>query len=236
MSRIRAVITDIEGTTTPISFVHEVLFPYARERLAGFVAKHGDDAEVAAALAEARVLGGVPDASRDETVALLISWIDEDRKAGPLKFLQGLIWRQGYEEGVLNGPVYADAAAALRRWHDRGLRLFVYSSGSEEAQRLIFGYSDRGDLTPLFENYFDTRIGGKLDAPSYEAIARATNLTAGEMLFLSDHTGEIEAALKAGMRCVRIDRELSLGTWRMESAAPVAGSFDAVEEQLAPGA
>lgn len=236
MSRIRAVITDIEGTTTPISFVHEVLFPYARQRLASFVAKHGDDAEVAAALAEARVLGGVPDASRDETVALLISWIDEDRKAGPLKFLQGLIWRQGYEEGVLNGPVYADAAAALRRWHDRGLRLFVYSSGSEEAQRLIFGYSDRGDLTPLFENYFDTRIGGKLDAPSYEAIARATDLMAGEMLFLSDHTGEIEAALKAGMRCVRIDRELSLGTWRMESAAPVAGSFDAVEEQLAPGA
>lgn len=235
MSRIRAIVTDIEGTTTPISFVHEVLFPYARERLAEFVAKHGNDAEVAAALADARVLGGVPDASRDETVALLLSWIDEDRKAGPLKFLQGLIWRQGYEDGVLNGPVYADAATALKRWHDRGLRLFVYSSGSEEAQRLIFGYSDRGDLTPLFENYFDTRIGGKLEAASYAAIARAAKLAAGEMLFLSDHAGEIEAALKAGMRCVRIDRELNPGTWSGEGAAPVAGSFDAVEARLAPG-
>ena len=228
MSGIRAIVTDIEGTTTPISFVHEVLFPYARERLSAFVASHGDDDEVAAALAEARALGGVPDASRDETVALLLSWIDEDRKAGPLKFLQGLIWRQGYEGGVLNGPVYADAAAALRRWHDKGLRLFVYSSGSEDAQRLIFGYSDRGDLTPLFENYFDTRIGGKLEAASYEAIARAAELAADEMLFLSDHAGEIEAALKAGMQCVRIDRELNLDAWREEDAAPVAGSFDCI--------
>lgn len=228
MSETRAVVTDIEGTTTPVAFVHEVLFPYARERLADFVARHGGEAEVAAALAEARALGGVPDASRDETVALLISWIDEDRKAPPLKFLQGLIWRQGYEDGVLNGPVYDDAAAALRRWHKQGLRLFVYSSGSEEAQRLIFGYSDKGDLTPLFEGFFDTRIGGKLEAASYEAIAQAAKMSAEEILFLSDHAGEIAAARAAGMRCVLIDRSLPVDVWREEETAPVAGSFDRI--------
>lgn len=233
MSEIRAVVTDIEGTTTPIAFVHEVLFPYARERLAGFVAAHGGETEVAAALAEARELGGIPDASMDETVALLLAWIDEDRKAPPLKFLQGLIWRQGYEDGVLNGPVYDDAAAALTRWHAQGLRLFVYSSGSEEAQRLIFGYSDKGDLTPLFDGFFDTRIGGKLDTASYEAIARAAEMPAGEVLFLSDHAGEIAAARAAGMRCVQIDRALPADTWRAEETAPVAGSFDAVERMLA---
>jgi enolase-phosphatase E1 len=235
VSEIRAVVTDIEGTTTPIAFVHQVLFPYARERLAGFVTAQGGDAEVAAALADARELGGVPDASTDETVALLLAWIDEDRKAPPLKFLQGLIWRQGYEDGVLNGPVYDDAAAALTRWHAQGLRLFVYSSGSEEAQRLIFGYSDKGDLTPLFDGFFDTRIGGKLEAASYEAIARAAGMPAGEMLFLSDHAGEIAAARAAGMQCVQIDRALPADAWREDATAPVAGSFDAVEERLRPG-
>lgn len=235
MSGIRAIVTDIEGTTTPIAFVHQVLFPYARERLAAFVAAHSGDAAVAAALADARALGGVPDASTDETVVLLLSWIDEDRKAGPLKLLQGMIWRQGYEAGVLKGLVYPDAAAMLRRWHDRDLRLFVYSSGSEEAQKLIFGYSDQGDLTPLFEGFFDTRIGGKLDTASYEAIARAAEMPAGEVLFLSDHAGEIAAARAAGMQCVQIDRALPADVWREDATAPVTGSFDAVEERLRPG-
>ncbi|MDZ4379921.1 MAG: acireductone synthase [Parvibaculum sp.] len=229
MSEVRAIVTDIEGTTTPIAFVHQVLFPYARERLAAFVAAHGGEAEVVRTLAEARVLGGIPEASTDETVALLLSWIDEDRKAGPLKFLQGLIWRQGYEAGVLKGPVYADAAAMLRRWHERGLRLFVYSSGSEEAQKLIFGYSDQGDLTPLFEGFFDTRIGGKLEASSYEAIARAAQMPADAMLFLSDHAGEIAAARAAGMQAVLIDRATPPELWHDEAGALVAGSFEAAE-------
>ena len=115
MNRIRAIVTDIEGTTTPIVFVHEVLFPYARERLAAFIAAHGNEAEVVSVLTEARELGGMPGASNDETVALLLAWIDEDRKAGPLKLLQGMIWRQGYEAGALKGPVYPDAAAMLQR-------------------------------------------------------------------------------------------------------------------------
>lgn len=235
MNRIRAIVTDIEGTTTPIVFVHEVLFPYARERLAAFIAAHGNEAEVVSVLTEARELGGMPGASNDETVALLLAWIDEDRKAGPLKLLQGMIWRQGYEAGALKGPVYPDAAAMLQRWRERGLRLFVYSSGSEEAQKLIFGYSDQGDLTPLFDGFFDTRIGAKTATASYRAIAQAAGMPAAGMLFLSDHAGEIAAARAAGMPAVRIDREAAPDLWLNEEQAPVAGSFDAVERALVPG-
>jgi len=235
VNRIRAIVTDIEGTTTPIVFVHQVLFPYARERLAAFIAAHGNEAEVVSVLTEARDLGGMPGASNDETVALLLAWIDEDRKAGPLKLLQGMIWRQGYEAGVLKGPVYPDAAAMLLRWRERGLRLFVYSSGSEEAQKLIFGYSDQGDLTPLFDGFFDTRIGAKTATASYRAIAQAAGMPAAGMLFLSDHAGEIAAARAAGMPAVRIDREAAPDLWLNEEQAPVAGSFDAVEDNLAPG-
>ncbi len=232
MTDIRAVVTDIEGTTTPIAFVHEVLFPYARKRLAAFVEQNEGDPEVASALRDARELGGVPNADRDATIALLHSWMDEDRKAGPLKLLQGLIWRRGYEEGVLKGVVHDDAAAMLRHWHGKGLRLFVYSSGSEEAQRLIFGYSDKGDLAPLFEDFFDTRIGAKLESASYRAIADAARLPAQAMLFLSDHAGEIAAAQEAGMKVVRIDRALSPGSWTNDGVSHVAGSFDAVEAHI----
>lgn len=232
MTEIRAVVTDIEGTVTPLAFVHEVLFPYARERLSGFVREHASDPEIAGALRDARSLGRVPDADMEATIALLHAWMDEDRKAGPLKFLQGLIWRRGYEEGVLKGEVYDDAAARLRQWHERGLRLFVYSSGSEEAQRLIFGFSDKGDLASLFEGFFDTRIGAKVESESYRAIAQAAELPADAMLFLSDHAGEIAAAREAGMTAVRIDRSLSADRWLKDGASFVAGSFDAVETEL----
>ncbi|ABS63471.1 2,3-diketo-5-methylthio-1-phosphopentane phosphatase [Parvibaculum lavamentivorans DS-1] len=232
MTAVRAVVTDIEGTTTPLAFVHEVLFPYARARLADFVAANADDEEVAAALGDARELGGIAGAGDAETLQLLLAWMDEDRKAGPLKLLQGLIWRHGYEEGVLKGEIYADAAAALRLWHGRGLRLFVYSSGSEAAQRLIFGHSDQGDLGPCFEGYFDTRIGAKVDSASYAAIAQSAGLPTREVLFLSDHEGEIKAAREAGMQAVTIDRTLQEEAW-MEG--PKAGSFSAVERALAPG-
>lgn len=232
MSGIRAVVTDIEGTTTPLAFVHDVLFPYARERLASWLKEHEKDPDVAAALHEARALGGVPEASLGETVALLHGWMDEDRKAGPLKLLQGLIWRQGYRDGVLKGEVYEDAAARLRAWRERGLRLFVYSSGSEEAQKLIFGYSDKGELASLFEGFFDTRIGAKVDTASYRAIAAAARIAPADMLFLSDHEGEVAAAFEAGMQVVRIDRALPAGSWSESGSLPVAGSFDAVDARL----
>lgn len=231
MKAIRAVVTDIEGTTTPLAFVHEVLFPYARARLADFVSANADDEQVAAALADARELGGIAEAGDTAAVQLLLAWMDEDRKAGPLKLLQGLIWRQGYEEGVLKGEIYAEAAEMLKLWYERGLRLFVYSSGSEEAQRLIFGHSDQGDLGPYFEGFFDTRIGAKVESASYAAIAEKAGLSPQEMLFLSDHKGEIAAARAAGMQTVLIDRARKADHW----AEGEAGSFMAVEARLKPG-
>lgn len=232
MSAIRAVVVDIEGTTTPISFVHEKLFPFAAERLRGFVQARGGEPEVAAALNEARAMAGRQDTSDTDIANVLLEWIAEDRKAGPLKFLQGLIWREGYEAGTLNGPVYPDAAEKMRAWAARGLRLFVYSSGSEDAQRLIFGYSDQGDLTPLFEGYFDTRIGAKVEAGSYTVIAASLRLPADEVLFLTDNPKEVDAALAAGMQCVRIDRDLALDYWEASGNAPVAGSFTPVDREL----
>ncbi len=185
---IRAILTDIEGTTSSIAFVTETLFPYARARLRGFVESYPDAAD------------GVP-------VETLERWIDEDRKEPVLKAIQGRIWREGYERGELKGHIYPDAAEGLRRWREQGLRLFVYSSGSIEAQKLIFGYSESGDLTPLFEGYFDLQIGSKLETESYVNIAERIALPAAEILFLSDNMREIAAADEAGMASQLIDRE-----------------------------
>ena len=199
--RPRAVVTDIEGTTTPISFVKETLFPFSRMRLPKFVALHGNDPEVKAALNEARGLadGGDP-------VVALTKWIDEDRKIGPLKTLQGLIWEEGYLTGVIEAPVYPDAEEALRAWHDAKVTLAVYSSGSVAAQKLLFAYSNRGDLAPLFSAWFDLATGSKLDPESYRKIAAALGLAPADVLFLSDHTGELDAARDAGFQTTRVDR------------------------------
>jgi len=229
---VRAILTDIEGTTTPIAFVHEVLFPYARARLASFCAEHRAEAEVATALKAARDLDGHPDFDLDQTVALLLRWMDEDRKAGPLKTLQGLIWRKGYEEGVLKGQVYEDAAALLECWHSQSRKLFVYSSGSEEAQKLIFGYSDKGDMKSLFSGFFDTRVGAKVERASYEAIAKAVGIAPGNILFLSDLPAEIIAAKSAGLQVARIDRALEIDEAHEEDGVLVAGSFVPVDRRI----
>jgi enolase-phosphatase E1 len=201
----KAIVTDIEGTTTPIAFVKETLFPFARARLAAFVAGHRNDPAVAAALKAVRdeAGGSLNDAAVMET---LIGWIDADRKAAPLKTLQGLIWQAGYASGELKAPVYADAADCLRRWHAAGIALYVYSSGSVPAQKLLFGHSDRGDLTPLFAGWFDLSTGSKLEPESYRKIAGAIGAAPGGILFLSDHPGELDAARAAGLRAVRLDR------------------------------
>ncbi|MDB5707268.1 MAG: 2,3-diketo-5-methylthiopentyl-phosphate enolase-phosphatase [Sphingomonas bacterium] len=194
----RAILTDIEGTTSSIAFVAETLFPYARERLPAFVAAHPD--EVAPILAEVMAI------EPGDPVATLLRWIDEDRKATPLKTLQGMIWADGYREGAFTGHIYADAAAALRRWHEAGIRLYVFSSGSVAAQKLLFGHSDAGDLTALLSGYFDTVTGPKREAPSYRAIAASIGFEPGDILFLSDTREEIAAAREAGMQALLIDR------------------------------
>ena len=210
---IRAIVTDIEGTTTALSFVKDELFPYARARIADFVRQRSDDPEVARALDQARALmageQSVPaeDIGLEAVIGQLERWIDEDRKVTPLKQLQGLIWEQGYRDGELHGHLYPDAEAALRRWHEQGIGLYVYSSGSIHAQKLLFGHTEAGDLTPLFSGYFDTTTGAKQDADSYRRIVAAIGLPAGEILFLSDIEAELDAAREAGMQTRQLVRE-----------------------------
>lgn len=204
---IAAVLTDIEGTTSAVSFVFEVLFPYARAHLPAFVREHADRPEVAEQLAAARREAGEPDASLERVIEILVGWIDADRKATPLKALQGMIWQQGYEAGEIRGHVYPDVVEALRHWQARGFGLYVYSSGSIQAQKLIFGCSDAGDLTPLFSGYFDTTSGGKREADSYARIAGAIGKPAGDVLFLSDVVEELDAAAAAGMATCGLARD-----------------------------
>jgi enolase-phosphatase E1 len=203
---IKAIVTDIEGTTSSIDFVHQTLFPYAKARLREFLRARENDPAVAAELQavsslEKRAL------TPDEAADVLERWIAEDRKATPLKALQGMIWRAGYESGELTGHVYEDAEEFLERWHAAGMKLYVYSSGSEEAQKLIFGNTEYGDLTPLFSGYFDTRIGGKREAESYRAILRAIGCEGSQVLFLSDIGEELDAARAAGMRTTQLLRD-----------------------------
>jgi enolase-phosphatase E1 len=182
-----AILTDIEGTTSSLSFVHETLFPYARARLPAYVAEHGGD------------------------LAQLLAWMDADAKVTELKDIQGRIWANGYAAGELTGHVYPDAAEALRRWHGDGLKLAVFSSGSVAAQKLIFGHSDQGDLSPLFSGWFDTTTGPKREAMSYLMIADALGVSPADMLFLSDIAAETDAAKAAGMRAMLIDRDGGAG-------------------------
>jgi enolase-phosphatase E1 len=174
--------------------------------MAGFLAAQRGQPAVAEAFEAARALAGGAGLGDDEVVAALLAWIDQDRKAAPLKTLQGLIWADGYDAGTLKAPVYPDAARALRRWHDAGIRLYVYSSGSVPAQKLLFGHSDQGDLTPMFSGWFDLSTGPKLEAESYRKIAGAVGRAPRDMLFLSDHPGELDAARTAGFATIRLDR------------------------------
>jgi enolase-phosphatase E1 len=196
-----AVLTDIEGTTTPIAFVRDVLFPYARARLPEFLRTHEGDATVKAALAETAAL-----APGEAPAAALLAWMAADAKITPLKTLQGMIWQHGYDCGDLQGQLYADVAPALQRWRAAGLRLYVYSSGSEAAQRLLFRHSVTGNLEALFSGFFDTRIGAKREAASYRAIAAALGLPPADMLFLSDIEQELDAANSAGVPTCQLVR------------------------------
>lgn len=218
---IRAVVVDIEGTTTPIAFVHEMLFPYARARLPALLRERRDDPAVAAAVAAIRTM-----APGQDPVAVLTGWMDRDQKATPLKALQGLVWDQGYADGTLQGAMYPDVAPALRRWRAAGLRLAVYSSGSVAAQKLLFSHSVEGDLVSLFDAFFDTTTGPKREAASYTAIAAGLALAPAGLLFLSDVTAELDAAAEAGVRTCQLARPQD-GTVAGDRH-PVAADFDAV--------
>lgn len=205
---VAAVVVDIEGTTSSISHVHDHLFPYSRQRLPDWLAAHAADPTVVAALAETRSLAGRPDADLPELVAILRAWIDEDRKAGPLKTLQGLIWADGYADGSLRSHVYEDVPPALRAWTAAGRRVYVYSSGSVLAQQQWFGHCPRGSLLPYLTGHFDTvNAGPKREAASYRSIAAQIGLPAAGLLFLSDVRAELDAAVAAGWHVVGVRRE-----------------------------
>ena len=215
------VVTDIEGTTTPIAFVHRVLFPYARAALPALLARRHADPAVAEALDAVEQLSP----GRDP-LAQLLDWMDADAKVTPLKTLQGIAWRDGYRSGALVGALYPDVAPALRAWRRSGVRLAVYSSGSEEAQRLIFGHSVDGNLCPLFDAFLDTRIGAKREPAAYAALVRQREVAPEQALFLSDVEAELDAAARSGLLTCQLVRPED-GT-RPGRGHPVAEDFAAV--------
>jgi enolase-phosphatase E1 len=236
---VRAFLLDVEGTTTPITFVHDVLFPYARRGLPGFLRARAENAEVLDALrrlrqehrSDAEGNRAPPPWPADDGIDGAIGYLewlmDADRKSTALKALQGLVWQEGFGSGELRGQVYPDVPRALARWRRQGRSTFIYSSGSVLAQRLIFSRTEAGDLTPLLGGYFDTTTGPKKEAASYRRIAAEIGVSPGEVLFVSDSADEVAAALGAGLRAALCARDNTPSF----DGAPVIRSFDA----LAPG-
>jgi enolase-phosphatase E1 len=196
----KAILLDIEGTTTSIAYVADVLFPYARERIPGWVPIHREEL--------APTLAAMPPG---DPVATLLGWMDVDAKETALKHIQGRIWREGYEAGELKAHVYPDTPGALKRWTEAGIMVCIYSSGSIEAQKLIFGHSEAGDLTGYLSDYFDTTTGPKRAAASYAAIAAALKLAPADILFISDVAAETDAAKAADLQALLIDRDTGQG-------------------------
>jgi enolase-phosphatase E1 len=213
------ILLDIEGTTTPVDFVTRTLFPYARARFGAYLAGHQGEERLEAILQDLRRLHGQETgappllAGRDPLLVLpwLVFLMDHDRKVTPLKTLQGLIWEAGYVAGELRGEVYPDVLPAFQRWHAAGRQLVIYSSGSVQAQQLLFRHSTAGDLTPYLSEYFDTTIGPKQEANSYRAIAAALAVAASDILFLSDHPAEVTAAAAAGLGAMQVVRPPATG-------------------------
>ena len=203
---IKAIVTDIEGTTSSLSFVKDILFPYARVNLPDYVREHAHESTVKQQLDAVREEIG-RQADDEAVIEQLLQWIAEDKKATPLKTLQGLIWQQGYADGDFHGHIYDDAYEQLKAWHEKGMLLYVYSSGSVYAQKLLYAHTRHGDLTPLFSDYFDTNIGAKTETESYQAIVKALDLKADEILFLSDIDAELDAARQAGMQTYWLVRD-----------------------------
>lgn len=220
---LKAVLTDIEGTIGDIQFVRSVLFPYARERLRKFMDARGREPEVARLADDVRRDAGLSGGA--DVVPVLEGWIDADKKATPLKALQGMIWREGYESGVLKAHLYDDVVPAFRRWQAQGLKLWSYSSGSVEAQELYYRYSVAGDILPMFSGCFDTRVGAKGEAGSYTAIAKQIDLVPDQILFLSDAPAEVAASRLAGMRAIRVDRALAAEQVETEAGGDIVGSL-----------
>lgn len=206
---IEYILTDIEGTTTSITFVHDVLFPYASKHLPSWVRSHRSEKRVQAALdsVAATILAEENKESNESAqIEKLLEWIQNDRKHPALKSIQGFLWQDGYENGSYTAHIYDDVPESFAKWKEAGLKMGVYSSGSVPAQRLLFGYSEKGDLQPYFSDYFDTAVGHKREIGSYKNISRALGLAPEKILFLSDIPEELSAAQAAGMQVLHLVR------------------------------
>ena len=227
-SGVRHVVVDIEGTTSGSTYVYDVLFPYATARFDDWLLAHADDPAVQAIVAEVGREIGVADPTHAQVVQALTEWVGEDRKVTPLKTLQGLIWQEGFSSGELVSDFYPDALLALRAWHEAGLPISVYSSGSVLAQRNWYAHSPEGDLTPWIAGYYDTaNAGPKREATSYHAIADSLGLPPASLLFCSDVVAELDAASVAGWQVVRVRRpgEVHVGE---DSAYPEVAQMTAI--------
>lgn len=217
MSAPKYILTDIEGTTTSVSFVYDVLFPYFRENIQK-VNELSDLPEIQEIFNQttklAKEIDGVELNSKADIIAHLTKWSIEDKKITPLKTLQGILWKEAYENGLIKGHVYADVSNSLKAWNEQGIKMGVFSSGSIAAQKLIFGFSEAGDLTPYFSNYFDTTTGGKRETETYCKIAAELNIHANEILFLSDIVEELEAAEKACFQTIQLVRPGTNPNWK----------------------
>ncbi|MCH1925867.1 acireductone synthase [Shewanella sp. C32] len=213
---IRAIIVDTAGTTTDHAFIHDVLFPYSIEAMPEFLQQHQQDVLVDNCICDTREMALEEDASLPRVAEILQQWVREDRKATPLKTLQGLIWKEGYSKSAFKGHIFPDFIDAAARFKARGIRLYSFSSASVEAQKLLFGHSDGGDLTELFNGHFDTRTGGKLDKQAYSNIINTISMAPKQVLFVSDLADELKAAQAAGMQTCQMLRDpaVSSGSFR----------------------
>lgn len=223
---IAIVLLDIEGTTTPIAFVHDVLFPYARARVGSFLESHASDDDVRKILEDLRTEQRSAHANYDElreatVVGYVDALMDRDRKSGALKALQGRIWEQGYRDGELKGEVYPDVPTAFARWTADGVRVGIFSSGSVLAQQLLFANSTAGDLSRFLSCHFDTGVGAKGEAGSYRRIVETLGVAAARILFVSDVVKELDAAREAGLR--------TLLCVRPPASAPTSNTYGLVE-------
>lgn len=228
IDQIKAILLDIEGTTTPIAFVHDVLFSYARDHVREFLTESSAAEDIA--LLREEHANDVSDAplltNGTESIAAYVEWLIKlDRKSTTLKSLQGKIWRQGYEDGSLKSQVFADVAPAFERWRDRGLKISIFSSGSVLAQQLLFAHTEVGDLTPFIDSYFDTKVGKKGEAESYRKIAEVMGIEPQQILFISDVTAELDAANQAGMKTLLSIRP---GNSEQPQIHPSIRTFDSI--------
>jgi enolase-phosphatase E1 len=210
---IKAILLDIEGTTTPIDFVHKTLFPYSKQRIGDFVETHFSELQrevsllVDESLIDESYSGSVNGSDPRSVSGYLAYLIDNDKKSTPLKSIQGKIWKEGYESGELKSIVFDDVLPAFERWIERNKTIAIFSSGSVLAQQLLFRYTDRGDLTPFISNYFDTNVGPKREAKSYQNIAGKLKTDPNKILFLSDIVQELDAAKSARMETALVVRK-----------------------------